>query len=99
MTSVETALAKPETKAQYVGDCVSGFDLDGDCTIPTLPYKDVSAFAVAEEAAKEISKEEFNQHVELGTLVPRKDTLYLFDSDNGVFMMYDHKKDRHYFFS
>lgn len=90
-----------EQKKHCVGTCVNSFDEDGNCIVTELPWDDASAFAVADEESKEISKEEFFKEVELSPeLLKRlsKHRVKFFVAD-GVYMIYDENTDIHYFFN
>ena len=86
----------------YVGNCIDSFDDDGECTNRYLPYSDTSSFAVAEESAIRISKDEFLSKASvpeiLSKLVKRNKTEYLLDT-KGVYMIHDTNRDIHYFFT
>ena len=86
----------------FVGSCISSFDEDAECSIPGLPYRDVSEFAQAEEYYKRVSKRRFTNNVNMSQkfekLINSKMTELLYDKDNNIFIMYDGKKDIHYFF-
>jgi hypothetical protein len=110
-TTSEIVLLKPETiikedlkgqKANYVGTCAASFNNSGDCINDDLPYQNVSDFAKGEEDSIEVSKNEFLKNVdvpnELRKFLNQKDTLYLKDDENDVYMLYDSNKDVHYFF-
>ncbi len=43
----------------FVGTCQNAFDKDGDCTVPQLPWRDVSALAYADENATAMTHDEF----------------------------------------
>jgi len=87
----------------FVGSCVGSFDEDAECTIPELPYRDTTEFAQAEESYITVSKKQFIdnvtiQHKDFEKLISKKSTEFLYDKDNDIFIMYDGKKDIHYFF-
>lgn len=82
-----------ENKAHYIGNCKDSFDEEGDCIMP-LPWGTVSDFAVAEENAKPISKEEFLKHVDGA----QKISSDYYVTTDGVYIQYDPRKDVHYFY-
>lgn len=87
-------------KEKYiVGTCVNSFDEDADCINSDLPYRDVSEFAVADENAARITKEEFLKNVNVPEKLINIDAIYLHDIDNDVYMLYDVDLDIHYFFA
>ena len=87
--------------ANYLGNCINSFDKDGDCVISEL-YSDTSDFACHEEESNKITREEFTKYV--GEVNPEldkkisKNREYLSD-DNRIFMIYDARRDIHYFFA
>lgn len=85
----------------WIGTCINSFDNDGDCVDPSLPYRDVSDFAVAEEDAEEITLEEFLSQASIPDSIlnatANHDCTYLVDM-YGVLMLYDEDGDIHYFF-
>lgn len=85
----------------FLGTCVNSFDEDGNCVVPGL-YNDVSDFAVHEENAQQITKSQFLKHIgRIDHGIDKEishNRIYLHDSDNGVFMIYDVETDIHYFF-
>lgn len=88
----------------FVGSCADSFDEDAECTIPELPYRDVTEFAQAEELYVTVSKKQFIDNVMIQAkafekLIGRKSTEFLYDKENDIFIMYDNKKDIHYFFT
>jgi hypothetical protein len=85
--------------ASFVGTCVNSFDEDGYCTVPELGYNDVTDFAQAEENSIKITKDEFIRHVSVPKNLITKNSIFLFDRENQVFMLYDSKTDIHYFFT
>lgn len=89
-----------ENKKHLVGTCVNSFDEDGECT-NSVPYRDVSDFAVHEEEAEEITREEFLSKCEVPEKLRKllkKDTTEFMVDTKGVYMLYDSNKDIHYFF-
>jgi len=87
-----------KNKKHLVGTCVNAFDLDGNCTIPQLPYKDTTEFAQAEENATKITKEDFINAVNIPQNLKHIDAIYLHDLNNDVYMLYDDNNDIHYLF-
>lgn len=87
-----------KNKKHLVGTCVNAFDLNGNCTIPELPYKDTTEFAQAEENAKQITKEDFINAVNIPQNLKHIDAIYLHDQNNNVYMLYDDNNDIHYLF-
>jgi hypothetical protein len=85
----------------YVGHCQNSFDEEGQCVIPQLPYRDTTEFAQAEENYKPISKEHFNQAVNLPKGLKRLQSRseHYHDEDNNSFVMHDQKTDFHHFFT
>ena len=82
------------TVRQAVGDCVTAFDLDGNCLVDALPWADVTEFAIAEEGAREMGRDEFLQAI--GGDLPMVEARYL--EADGVLMMHDLDADVHRFF-
>jgi hypothetical protein len=97
---VELFESQPQKK-HFVGTCVDSFDLDGECVVPELGWANTSDFAVADESASNISREEFVNRVimppQLQDLIRSPHMLYL-ETSNGVLMAYDSESDVHYFF-
>ena len=94
-------LVEGVAKKHFVGTCVNSFDGDGDCTVPGLPWSDVSAFAGADADATEIPPESFLSLVELPPKLWRKVSrhkLRYMTTDDGVLMLYDDDADVNYFF-
>jgi hypothetical protein len=81
----------------YVGNCVNSFDNNSNCIVSDLPYRDVTDFAQGEEEAEEISLEQFSAAVGPHEIKVKK-PIFFHDADNDVYMLYDAKKDIHYFF-
>ena len=79
----------------YQGNCVDSFE-DDSCSFGN--YRDVSDFAVAEEAATKISKKQFLTAIEKISVVDDCD-IFMFDEDNDVYIAYDSDADIHYFFT
>jgi len=83
---------------KYAGNCVNSFDSgSGDCI--TSIFNDVSDFAVQEENAKIISKEEFDKYVSGYNLETSGNHEFQFYSERNIFALYDIDNDIHYFFS
>jgi hypothetical protein len=84
----------------YIGSCVNSFDEDGDCIIDELPFSTVSDLAVAEENAKVINKNAFDETVtvpeSIEHLTVGHEISYLVHDE--VYMLYDLDSDIHYFF-
>ena len=86
-------------KKHFAGTCVNSFDEEGNC-ITNLPWLTVSDFAVDEENAEEINKEEFLKNVDISKELIKKllkHKLKFMKADN-VYMIYDDNTDIHYFF-
>jgi hypothetical protein len=107
---LESVNSKPY---HYVGNCANSFDSDtGECNIGI--FSDVSDFAVQDENAMELSKEEFetyaNVPTQLNQLTQSYQKKYL-AYDNGLLVLYvepvwddetndkDPNSDIHYFFA
>lgn len=87
-------------KLDFVGTCVNSFDDDGYCEINELPYSDVTDFAVAEEEAIEISKNEFTASSNITKeLAAELSNDLIFLKADSVVMVYDNATDIHYFFA
>jgi hypothetical protein len=88
-------------KKHFVGTCVNSFDSDGECVVPELGWANTSDFAVADESASKISREEFGNRViippHLQDLIKSPHMLYL-EASNSVLMAHDTDSDIHYFF-
>ena len=83
---------------KYAGNCVNSFDSgSGDCI--TSIFNDVSDFAVQEENAKIISKEEFDKYVSGYNLETSGNHEFQFYPERNIFALYDMDNDIHYFFS
>ncbi len=89
-----------KNKYYFAGTCISSFDEEGSCTFKN--FVDVTDFAGAEERAKKISKEKFDQLITLPksilTKINNHKIEYLHDHQKDVIMLYDHDADVHYFF-
>jgi hypothetical protein len=100
---IAEAIGQSIPKKAHVGNCVRSFNKDGECSNPHLPYRDVSHFAVGNENATQISKDEFANVADipepLKKLHNHPDTIHMHDKENRVHMMYDPKKDIHHFFN
>lgn len=85
------------------GSYTGSFDEDAECTIPELPYKDVTDFAQAAELYISVTRSKFTHNVmipkSLRRLVNKKTTKLLYDKKNDIIVMYDTVKDIHYFFT
>jgi hypothetical protein len=76
----------------YVGNCINSFDVEtGSCSLSE--FVDVSDFAVQDETAVEISKQEFDSYVNTTGCF---DEYYRYQS--GLLVSYEYAKDIHYFF-
>jgi len=85
----------------FVGTCVNAFDEAGMCILDELPWSDVSAFAVADENARTISREQFTGRVvvpeALSDLLDGPEVAYL--EMDGVLALHDLDADIHYLFA
>lgn len=90
-----------ESMYEYVGNCVDSFDDDGQTDLPM--FRDTTEFAQAEENAKEITKEQFEENVIISKEMMDKFNTnplvkYLYSEDSDFYMIYDGNADIHYFF-
>lgn len=96
---IQVSLSK---QLYFRGTCVNSFDDDGQAN-SSIPYSDVSEFAQAEEDSTEISRQQFIAVVkdissEVEKIYNNPKTKFLLDHKNSVYMMYDPRKDIHYFY-
>jgi hypothetical protein len=87
----------------FVGTCANSFDEDGECIVPLLPWSGVSSFAVDEENAITITKNEFSKITvipdELKKRIFNHSLMYQKTDDSLVYWIYDDDTDIHYFFA
>jgi hypothetical protein len=85
----------------YVGNCVYGFDEDGESLLPI--FRDVSEFACHNEDAEKIDEVEFYKHIQKNLIVDGilngNEVEYLKYREIDVYVIYDIDDDIHYFFS
>ena len=83
----------------YVGNCINSFDSEtGSCSLSE--FNDVSDFAVQDEKAVEISKQEFDNFVNsTGCIFEVDDSKYqYYHYQSGLLVAYEYAEDIHYFF-
>jgi len=88
-------------RGHYVGSSEDSFDASGYCTNRELPWSTLSEF-VEDENAEPIDKEDFLARVfmppSLAQEVTGDDLSYSHDRSWGIYILYDHDTDTHYFF-
>lgn len=77
----------------YIGNCITSFDEDGECIVDQLPWCDASEFACELEEAETIEK--FEIHDVVATYMGES-LSYMKCGD--VFIAYNDETDIHYFF-
>ena len=87
--------------AQYLGNCIDSFDLDGCSVVDQLPYRDATDLAQSLETAVPLARTVFTYNVNIPGSVSAglsNDLEYYHDEQNDVFVLYDTDADVHYFF-
>ena len=84
------------SKKQLVGTCIDSFDETGDCINLHLPWSNTSDFAVAEENANHLDKNQFLSVITIPKKLSNHKLEYL--NCDGIFTLYDAETDIHYFF-